>query len=117
LDAIIKIIMFYSTKEKLEKVCSSYSSVPSSPSMTDATTKKKMFARKPANAIGNLVPEKKKTTFEESLDALTLVRTPPDSLRPPLKPTEFADWRQRERGSEVGRDAPVKTESSINKYR
>lgn len=41
-----------------------YCSVPSSPSMTDATTKKKMFARKPVNAIGNLVPEKKKSTFD-----------------------------------------------------
>lgn len=33
-----------------------YCSIPSSPSMTEATTKKKMFARKPANAVGNLVP-------------------------------------------------------------
>jgi hypothetical protein len=77
--------MFYSTKDKVEKVTNNYCSVPSSPSMTEATTKKKMFARKPANAIGNLVPDKKKSLLDESIDALTLVRPSADSFKAAVK--------------------------------
>lgn len=109
--------MFYSTKDKDQKSTNNYCSVPSSPSVTEATTKKKMFARKPAYGVGNLVPEKKKTPLEESIDVLTLVRPAAESFRTTVKAPEPLDRKKRDNASEIGREATVKNEAPFQKYR
>lgn len=106
--------MIYSTKEK--KIENNYGTVPISPSMTDATTKRKMFSRKPAYAVGNLVPENKKPTFEESINALTLVRPSLDGLRG-TNQTEKTEWNIKDRTSEVARPAIIRNEASAHSYR
>ena len=57
--------MLYTNKEKVSKMNLDSSSIPSSPSQTEATTKKKMFARKPANIVACLPSDKKKSVLED----------------------------------------------------
>lgn len=72
--------MFNSKQDKTQFVNLNNTSIPSSPTQTESS-KKRMFARKPAYGVCNLPSEKKKILFQDFTNTTNISKNSVEPLR------------------------------------